>query len=113
MFPFARSTRLTFSTAAFVSDGKLHMGTRSVSVPAVEQQLKVDVTASKPEYKPGEPGMYTISARDSHDKPVAAEFSLGVVDEAIYSVRPETVQDIFKFFYGRTYNRISTSSSLN
>ena len=76
-----------FVTAAFVSDGKLHTGTKSVSVPAVEQQLKVDVTASKPEYKPGEPGVYTISARDSHDKPVAAEFSLGVVDEAIYSVR--------------------------
>ena len=59
------------------------------------------------------PAIYTITARDSADKPVAAEFSLGVVDEAIYSVRPESVQDIFKFFYGRTYNRISTSSSLS
>ena len=102
-----------FVSAAFVVDGKMRSGTKSISVPAVEQQLKVEVTASKPEFKPGEPGIYTIRARDSNDKPVAAEFSLGVVDEAIYSVRPETVQDIFKFFYARTYNRISTSSSLS
>src|SRR4029077_21045296 len=86
---------------------------KSLSVPAVEQQLKVEVTASKAEFKPGDPGVYTITARDSADKPVSAEFSLGVVDEAIYGVRPETTQDIFKFFYGRTYNRITTSTSLS
>ena len=54
-----------FVSAAFVSDGKLHKGSKSVSVPAVEQQLKVDVTPSKAEFKPGEPGVYTITARDS------------------------------------------------
>ena len=36
-----------------------------------------------------------------------------MVDEAIYGVRPEATPDIFKFFYGKTYNRISTSSSLS
>src|SRR5439155_11747891 len=102
-----------FVSAAFVADGKLHSGSKSLSVPAVEQQLKVDVTVSKPEFKPGDPAVYTVNARDSAGKPVSAEFSLGVVDEAIYAARPDTVQDIFKFFYGRTYNRISTSSSLN
>ena len=30
--------------------------------------------------------------RDSSGKPVAAEFSLGVVDEAIYAIKPETVR---------------------
>ena len=79
----------------------------------MEKRLKVEVTPSKPEFKPGEPAVYTITAHDSSDKPVSAEFSLGVVDEAIYGVRPETTQDIFKFFYGKTYNRISTSTSLS
>ena len=35
------------------------------------------------------------------------------MDEAIYSVRPDATPDIFKFFYGKTYNRINTSSSLS
>jgi uncharacterized protein YfaS (alpha-2-macroglobulin family) len=102
-----------FVNAALVRDGKLFEGSKSISVPAVEQQLKVDVSPSKAEFKPGEPAAYTITARDSADKPVSAELSLGVVDEAIYSVRPEATPDIFKFFYGKTYNRISTSSSLS
>src|SRR5262249_25280245 len=102
-----------FVNALFVGDGQLRQGSKNVSVPAVDQQLKVELAPSKPEFRPGDPAMYTITARDSNDKPVSAEFSLGVVDEAIYSVRPETVLDIFKFFYGRGYNRISTSSSLS
>jgi uncharacterized protein YfaS (alpha-2-macroglobulin family) len=102
-----------FLSAAFVHEGKLYQGSKSVAVPAVEQQLKVDVTPSKAEFKPGEAAVYTITARDYANKPVSAEFSLGVVDEAIYSVRPDAVQDIFKFFFGKTYNRISTSSSLS
>jgi uncharacterized protein YfaS (alpha-2-macroglobulin family) len=41
-----------------------------------------------------------------------AEFSLGVVDEAIYGVRRDTTQNILAFFFGRDYNRVSTDSSL-
>ncbi|HTM48996.1 MAG TPA: MG2 domain-containing protein [Bryobacteraceae bacterium] len=102
-----------FLNAAFLLNGKLYQGSKSISVPAVEQQLKVEVTPSRAEFKPGEPALYTITARDWADKPVSAEFSIGVVDEAIYSVRPETTPDIFKFFFGRMYNRVSTSSSLS
>src|SRR2546423_10308026 len=71
-----------FVNAALVRDGLLKQGSKSVSVPAIEHQLKVEVTPSKPEFKPGDAASYTIIARDSADKPVAAEFSLGVVDEA-------------------------------
>src|SRR5262249_56077311 len=42
-----------------------------------------------------------------------AEFSVGVVDEAIYAIRPEATTDILKFFYGRVFNRVSTDSSLS
>ncbi|HYX54375.1 MAG TPA: alpha-2-macroglobulin family protein, partial [Candidatus Limnocylindrales bacterium] len=39
--------------------------------------------------------------------------SLGVVDEAIYSVHPDSVQDISGFFYGRVENRVQMQSSLS
>ena len=60
---------------------------------------------SKPQYQPGEAASYTIKATDTSGKPVAAEFSLGVVDEAIYAIKPETVGSIVNAFYGRVYSQ--------
>jgi hypothetical protein len=102
-----------FVTAAFLRDNQLYQGTKSLRVPPLEQQLDVRLTSSKTEYKPGETSAFRIEARDHLDKPVRAEFSLGVVDEAIYAIRREIGQDILNFFYGRTWNRIYTSSSLS
>ena len=67
---------------------------------------------SKPQYQPGQPGAYTIKATDSSGKPVSADFSLGVVDEAIYAIEPETVGSIVNAFYGTIYSKVSTDSSL-
>ena len=41
-----------------------------------------------------------------------AEFSLGVVDEAIYGVRPDVTPNILSFFFGRSYDTIYTANSL-
>ena len=67
---------------------------------------------SKPQYQPGEAASYTIKATDSSGKPVAAEFSLGVVDEAIYAIKPDTTPNIMNAFYGRVYSKVSTDTSL-
>jgi uncharacterized protein YfaS (alpha-2-macroglobulin family) len=112
--PIAREFAPNFYvTAVMMKDNRLVQGTRMIRVPPVEHQLALSLTPSKPQFKPGEPAVYTIEAKDSGGKPVAAEVSLGVVDEAIYAVRPETAPDITNFFYGREYNRISTDSSMN
>ncbi|MBI1786815.1 MAG: alpha-2-macroglobulin [Acidobacteria bacterium] len=102
-----------YVSAAFVRDNKLYEGSKKLNVPAARQKLQVEVQPSKKEYKPGEPAMYTVTARDSEGQPVAAEFSLGVVDEAIYALRPDSAPDIFKFFWGSAPNRVGTQSSLN
>lgn len=102
-----------FVSAAFIRDNQVYQGSKSLKVPPVEHQLTVEVEASKKEYQPGETGVFTVTARDHTGQPVAAEFSLGVVDEAIYAIRPELAQDIVRFFYGRTDNRVNTDSSLD
>lgn len=102
-----------FVSAVFVRENQLYQGTKSVKVPPLERQLTVEVQSSKGEYRPGEQGLLTVWARDHAGNPVSAEFSLGVVDEAIYAIRPELAEDIVKFFYGRSYNRINTDSSLS
>ena len=99
---------------AFLRDNQLYTGIKEVKVPPTAHQLNVEVESSKSQYQPGEPAVYTMTVRDSQGKPVpGAELSLGVVDEAIYAIRPEGARDILSSFYGTRYNRVSTNSSLS
>jgi uncharacterized protein YfaS (alpha-2-macroglobulin family) len=102
-----------YLSASAISKGKLLSSTKSVKVPPVQQTLQVTLEASKPQFLPGEKGEYTLTARDHAGRPVQAEFSLGVVDEAIYAIRRESMPELVNFFYGRDYNRVSLESSLN
>lgn len=102
-----------FVNATFLRDNTVFEGSKSISVPPEEHKLAVEVKPSKAQYQPGEAANYTVKATDSSGKPVAAEFSLGVVDEAIYSIHPELAEDIVKAFYGTVYNRVSTENSLS
>src|SRR5208283_2313885 len=101
-----------YISATFIRDNKLYVGNKSLKVPPTQHLLKVDLQPSKPQYQPGQPGAYTIKATDSSGKPVAAEFSLGVVDEAIYAIEPEAAGSIVSSFYGTVYSKVSTDSSL-
>ena len=101
-----------FVNAIFLRDGEAHQGSKSISVPPDEHQLKVQVQPSKPQYQPGEAANYTIKAANNNGKSVSAEFSLGVVDEAIYSIHPELATDILKAFYGNVWNQVGTETSL-
>jgi hypothetical protein len=103
-----------FVSATFLRDNQLYQGNKKVKVPPLERQLTVEVQSSKPQYQPGEPALYTVAVRDHGGRPVAgSELSLGVVDEAIYAIRPEAARDIVQFFYGEDYNRVNTNSSLS
>jgi uncharacterized protein YfaS (alpha-2-macroglobulin family) len=102
-----------YISAAFLKDNELHQGSKSISVPPDAFKLNVQLQPSKPQFQPGEAASYSLVAKDAQGKPVAAEFSLGVVDEAIYAIRPDNTTDILKFFYGRVSNLVSTDSSLS
>jgi uncharacterized protein YfaS (alpha-2-macroglobulin family) len=101
-----------YVAAVFIRGNKLYQGSKSLNVPPVQHELNVQLLPSKPQYQPGEAASYTIKATDNSGKPVAAEFSLGVVDEAIYAIKPETVGSIVNAFYGRVYSKVSTETSL-
>ena len=53
-------------------------------------------------------------ARNQDGSPAAGtEVSLGLVDEAIYSIKPDQSGDIRRAFYGRRYNRVQTQFSVS
>src|SRR5581483_8506591 len=74
--------------------------------------LSLEIIPNKKEYKPREAASYTVLARNANGSPAAgAEVSLGVVDEAVYSIRPENSGDIRRAFYGTRPNSVQTNFS--
>ena len=110
----ARYSPNVYLNVAYIQDGEMYTHDRFLSVPAKSKFLDIEVLADKKEYKPRDTAKYTILARNSDGSPApGAELSLGVVDEAIYSVRPDATRDIRKVFYGRRYNQVQTSFTIS
>jgi alpha-2-macroglobulin len=99
--------------AVIVHDNQLMTAQKSLKVPLVERTLTVTVTASKSQYLPGEKGSFDVFAVDSQGKPVEADLSFGEVDEALYSVRPDTSGDIVSFFYPKRFAYLEPQTSFD
>jgi uncharacterized protein YfaS (alpha-2-macroglobulin family) len=102
-----------FVSAQFVRDGKLHAGQKRIKVPPVDHSLNVAISTDKSQYLPGQTAKYELVAKTPDGKPLAnADFSLGVVDEAIYAIQPDATPDIVKTFYGEEWDAVSPGNSL-
>ncbi|MFN7915295.1 MAG: MG2 domain-containing protein [Vicinamibacterales bacterium] len=101
----------TYVSIAYLKDDRLFRAERRLSVPATTRQLTVVAETDRPVVKPGEPATFTLHATDANGSPVRAQLSVGLVDEALYGVRPDTTPDPLRFFYRREYNEVSTSFS--
>ena len=110
----ARFAPNVFLSVTYVKQGEMFTNEASIVVPPRDKLLKLEIIPNKDTFKPRETVSYTISARGGDGAPVAgAEVSLGVVDEAVYSIVQDATEDIRRTFYGRRYNSVSTSFSAN
>ena len=100
--------------ACFIRNDIYYASDKWIKVPPVDHQLNVNVATDKPQYLPGQTADYSIDVTDGNGKPAPrAEFSLGVVDEAIYGIRKDATPDILGFFFARQWNRVYTADSLS
>ncbi|MFN2532181.1 MAG: alpha-2-macroglobulin [Pyrinomonadaceae bacterium] len=100
-----------FLNVTYVKDGDMYTAEQKLLVPARDKLLNLEIISQKKEYKPRETASYTVVVRNDAGAPVPdAEVSIGVVDEAIYSLAPET-GSIRKEFYGMRYNAVETHFS--
>jgi uncharacterized protein YfaS (alpha-2-macroglobulin family) len=103
-----------FLSVTFVKDGDMYTNDRRLVVPARDKLLDLEIISNKQEYKPRETASYTVLARDADGAPVRdVEVSLGVVDEAIYSVSSDYSRNIRQQFYGQRYNSVQTHLSIS
>ena len=97
---------------AFIRNDQLYQANLSIKVPPLQQQLQIDITPEKQVFQPQQTAGYDVFARDWQGKPVSADFSFGVVDEAIYSLYPDSSGDMVKKLYPDRYVFAAIDSSL-
>ena len=81
--------------------------TVAIRVPDTEHRMDVSIEPDREDYRPGQSA--SILLRTSHHgRAVSASVAMGVVDEAIYALRPENAPPIHRFFYGYRHNQVQT-----
>ncbi|MBW3622049.1 MAG: carboxypeptidase regulatory-like domain-containing protein [Armatimonadetes bacterium] len=95
----------------FVKGKDMVSGDAVLNVSRERKALKVEVTPDKRTYLPGEAATYRVRTLSPEGEPVPAEVSLGVVDEAIYAVQPETTRPIVSYFYPKQVHEVQTAFS--
>lgn len=102
-----------FAQATFIRKNTLFNGTKRLKVPPLDKEIKISLKTDREQYRPGDNARLTLDARDNAGTPVEGEFSIGVVDEAIYTIQREYQPEILRVFWGPSWNRIQTDSSLH
>jgi hypothetical protein len=89
------------------------VGYVALDVSTEQQELNVTLTPGVEQAGPGETVSFELQATDYAGNPVAAEFSLDLVDKAVLSLRPRTPDAIVQAFYGRRGLGVNTASGLS
>lgn len=77
-----------------------------IEVPAVAKQAEVILETPKRVYQPGDTVTVSVEARSHRDEPLAGEFCLAVVDQALEQIAPDHTPDPYETFYGTRRNRV-------
>jgi alpha-2-macroglobulin len=110
----ARHAPMFYVSASALAEDNFYTSTQRIVVAPEGKVIKVEVKTDRGVYKPGQQGKVTVRALDNHGEPVPnVDIALGMVDEAVYAIRPDQTPDIQKFFYGMRQNEVSTNTSLN
>jgi len=68
----------------------------------VERELRVSVAPSKPVVGPGDPVELEVTTVDQLGRPVSAELSIAMVDQALLRIHEDRLPAIGPFFYNQT-----------
>ncbi|NDY91292.1 MG2 domain-containing protein [Ideonella livida] len=105
----AMAPNITFSVG-LVQDGALVFENQGLRVE--QARVQVGLRTERAVYAPGETVAVEVSTQVG-GRPVAAEVSVGVVDEMIYVLQPEIAPSIEDFFFHPRRNNVRTSASLS
>ncbi len=99
-----------YVSVCYVQDKQFFRRQRRLVVDLGKKSIHAEVKADAATYRPGQTARYTIRTTDEAGRPIPAEVSLSVVDEAIYAIREDDT-DLEEAFYPMRYNEVETSHS--
>ncbi len=88
------------------------VGILPLDVTPSAQELTITLAPNVEQAQPGETVTYNLTATDVSGQPVAAEFSLDLVDKAVLSLQPRQDNAIVNAYYGRRSLGINTAGGL-
>lgn len=100
-----------FITATMQRNRNLIAVSEQINVKHKDIHIEAKITANKDKYEPGEDVTVKIEALNENGKPVIGDFSLAVVDEAIYQIREDFTPEMKGFFYTTIPNLVTTNHS--
>lgn len=111
-FPItSESVPSAYASACMIHNKQFTRQTLPLKVGAERKQLNIEIQTDKPRYEPRENAQIQLRVSDANGRPVQAELSLAVVDEAIYAIREDNPTALYNAFYARRPNRVQTQYS--
>jgi uncharacterized protein YfaS (alpha-2-macroglobulin family) len=98
--------------AVLVKNGQLYQARKSLLVPPTQQALQIEITPAATTFQPQQIAAYDVVTKDATGKPVSAELSFGVVDEAIYALYKDHSGDLLRSMYPERSTYADFESSL-
>jgi len=96
-----------FVGASYLGKKEAYEETAELQISPQEHYLSLELTPNAKEYRPADKVEYQVQVKDSKGQGVAAEISLGVVDESLYALKADST-NIKKFFWGPKPNQVSS-----
>ncbi|HNT77599.1 MAG TPA: Ig-like domain-containing protein [Anaerolineae bacterium] len=93
-------------------DAQLYVATVELQVPVTDKTLTVTLTPDKPTYGPREAATFAVRVTDALSRPVQAEVSLALVDEAIFALSEELSGPLHAAFYAPRQHIVRTYDAL-
>lgn len=87
--------------ALSVQQRKLHHSRQEIFVPALNEKLQITIKTPQQQPAPASEAELELQVRDHHNRPVQGEFSLALVDAALYQLMPDTTLAIHEALYGQ------------
>lgn len=94
-----------------VGDGETYTNVAEYRIDPGERFLNVEIVSDSDVYEPGASGEFTLRVSDHTGAGVPARVTLALVDEAVFLIRPDHIQDIRPYFYAWRSNSVYTGIS--
>jgi uncharacterized protein YfaS (alpha-2-macroglobulin family) len=91
---------------------EFRMGYAELRVETSKKVLKVDVSADKGTYRPGESATFQVRTSDANGRPLPAEVSIAVVDERVVALLGSIDKNILGQFWFQRQIGVSSAQSL-